>query len=72
MQISSRIDLQLFCQVNDSEVLASEVQRVEQIERIAHFEEEKITVDLAPLRGRAVDQNKSLNDSYAPQQTEES
>ena len=66
MQISSRIDLQLFCQVNDSEVVASHVRRVEQTERIASFAEEKITIDLAPLKGRTIDPNKSLNDSYAP------
>ena len=52
MQISSRIDLQLFCQVNDSEMYASQTQRVEQVERVASFNEEKFIIDLAPLRGR--------------------
>ena len=53
MQISSRIDLQLFCQCNDSDSALSKVRRVEQTERVAKFEEEKIVINLFKIKGRS-------------------
>lgn len=53
MQISSRIDLQVFCQCNDSKSMLSKVRRVDQTERVAKFEEEKLTIDLFKIKGRS-------------------
>ena len=53
MQISSRIDLQLVCQLNNSSLVHSSIRRVDQVERTAKFDEEKLQVDLAKVKGRS-------------------
>ena len=52
IQISSRIDLQVFCQCNDSDPHFSAVCRVDQTERVANFNDQKIVIDLSKVRGR--------------------
>ena len=52
MQISSRIDLQLFCQCNNSNIILSSQRKVDQTERVANWEDEKIAIDLSRVQGR--------------------
>ena len=61
IQISSRIDLQLFCQVNNSESRLSQIRRVHQTERVARFDDEVISIDLSKIKGRL--RNQSVNNS---------
>ena len=52
MQISSRIDLQLNVQCNDSPQLISSIKRVDQNERTADFESEVLSFDLSKVHGK--------------------
>ena len=61
MQISSRIDLQLCCQCNDSPTVLSNVKRVDQIDRIAYVNDEQILIDLSQVKGRSRNQKYQSN-----------
>jgi len=61
VQISSRIDLVVVCQCNDSALAVSSIQRVDQVDRVADFRQEKLRVDLSHVGGRLRSQAAKAN-----------
>ena len=73
MQISSRIDLQLTGQCNNSALLVSSIKRVDQNDRIANFNDESLTFDLSLVHGKTRQQGRSsanISDMNSSMQTD--